>query len=92
MIDADKYYVRHPDVAWRRVEEHALLVDPRDGRIFPLNPVAARIWELLDLKRRPSDIVEILVREFDAPPEVVRSDACSFLTRLVEERLAEECR
>ena len=89
MINPDKYYVRHPDIAWRRVEEDALLVDPRNGKIFPVNPVAARIWELLD-HRRPSDIAEILTGEFDAPPETIRHDAYEFIGRLWDANLLQE--
>ena len=87
MINPDKYYARHQDIAWRLVEGDALLVDPRNGRIYPLNPVAARIWEMLDQQHLASEIVESLVQEFDAPPDVIRQDAYEFIDRLFEAKL-----
>jgi len=87
MISPDSRFQHNPDVAWRLVQEEALLVDPHTGRIFPLNPVAARIWTLVDGLRRVSQIVDILVDEFDAPPEAVRDDACAFIEKLLEANL-----
>ncbi len=90
MIRADSRFKHHPDVAWRLVQEDGLLVDPRNGRIYPLNPVAARIWTLLGAARRVSEIVEILINEFDAPPENIREDALGFVNKLVEAGLVVE--
>jgi hypothetical protein len=87
MIGPDSRLQHHPDVAWRLVQEDALLVDPHTGRIFPLNPVAARIWTLMDPSRQVSEIVEILVNEFDAPPENVREDAYEFIEKLLDANL-----
>jgi hypothetical protein len=87
MINPSSCFQRHPDVAWRLVQEDALLVDPRTGRIFPLNPVAARIWTLLEGSRRMSDIVEILINEFDASPDTVGNDAYEFIEKLLDANL-----
>src|SRR5438128_1479097 len=90
MISPDKYYVRHADIAWRMVEDAALLVDPRNGRIMPLNPVAARIWSLLDNHHRLADILSVLVEEFDAPPEKIQQDTWNFVKQLCDANLAGE--
>jgi hypothetical protein len=42
---------------------------------------------MLDKKHLASEIVEVLVQEFDAPPDVIRQDAYDFITRLVEAQL-----
>jgi len=87
MINPNSRFQHHPDVAWRLVQEDALLVDPHSGKIFPLNPVAARVWTLLEESRRVSEIVEILINEFDAPPETVRNDAYEFIEKLLDANL-----
>jgi len=76
-------YVHHPDVAWRLVQDEALLVDPRTGSIFPLNPVAARLWVLLGDERPVSEIVQSLFREFDSSPETVEADVRAFIANAV---------
>mgnify|MGYP001040862233 CR=1 FL=1 len=90
MIRADSRFKHHPDVAWRLVQEDALLVDPRNGRIYPLNPVSARIWTLLGADHQVSEIVEILINEFDAPSETVREDAIEFIANLLKAGLVIE--
>ncbi len=83
-------YAHHPDVAWRRIQDEALLVDPHTGRIFPLNPVAARIWVLLGEGLPVSAIIQALAEEFDAPSEIVQNDASDFIARLLGANLLVE--
>jgi len=42
---------------------------------------------LLEESRRVSEIVEILINEFDAPPETVRNDAYEFIEKLLDANL-----
>jgi hypothetical protein len=83
-------YTHHPDVAWRRIQEEALLVDPHTGRIYPLNPVAARIWVLLGEGHPVSAVNQALGEEFDAPPDTVQDDTSDFITRLLGANLLVE--
>ena len=87
MIGPNNRYSHHPDVAWRLIQDEALLVDPHSGSIFPLNPVAARIWVLLGEGLLASEVVHILSVEFEAPPETLRNDAWDFIARLLEANL-----
>lgn len=74
-------YKRHPDIAWREVAEESLVVDPRSGRIFPLNPVAAFIWKKLDGSLELGKIREEIEKEF----EISREEAAQDLNQFVEE-------
>ena len=87
MSCADSRYAHYPDVAWRLIQEEALLVDPHTGRIFPLNPVAARIWVLLGEGLSVSAINQTLFEEFDASRDTIREDADAFIARLLEANL-----
>ena len=87
MSCADSRYAHHPDVAWRLIQEEALLVDPHTGRIFPLNAVAARIWVLLGEGLSVSAINDILFEEFDMSRDTIRADADDFVARLLEANL-----
>lgn len=90
MIRPDSCFRHHSDIAWRLVQEDALLVDPRSGKIFPLNPVAARIWVLLAEGLCVSDIIKSLSNEFDAPPDTIEKDTLEFIAKLLKENLLEE--
>jgi hypothetical protein len=78
---SDRRYAHHPDVAWRLVQDEALLVDPHTGGLFPLNAVAARLWVLLGEGQPVPEIVRRLVEEFEAPEETIRADVCAFIAK-----------
>ncbi|MFA5026848.1 MAG: PqqD family protein [Candidatus Methylomirabilota bacterium] len=83
-------YAHHPDVAWRLVQDEALLVDPRTGSIFPLNPVAARLWVLLGDTLPVSEIVRSLFQEFDSSRETIEADVSAFIANALAARLLVE--
>ena len=82
-------YPRRAAVPWRRLDTEALVVDVAAGTLYPLNAVAARIWELCDGARSIDDILVILTEEFDATAEVIRHDAERFIDDLVAARLVD---
>lgn len=74
---------RRRQVPWRVLDSEALVVDPKAGLLYPLNTVAARIWELADGTRSVDAIVAVLVEEFDADEATIGSDAARFVDDLV---------
>jgi pyrroloquinoline quinone biosynthesis protein D len=81
-------YPRRKDVPWRVIDTEALVVDVKAGLLFPLNAVAARIWQLCDGQRTAAEIVTILAEEFDADTPTIRADVDEFLRALVQRGLA----
>ncbi len=88
MSCADRY-PRRRTVPWRTLDTEALVVDVAGGRVYPLNQVAARIWQLCDGARTVDAIVEMLVEEFDADPALIRRDAERFIDELAGAQLVE---
>jgi hypothetical protein len=82
-------YPRRRAVPWRTLDTEALVVDVSGGTLYPLNSVAARIWELCDGARSMEQIVRELAREFDAEEDVIRRDAERFIDDLTAARLVE---
>lgn len=82
-------FPRRRAVPWRTLDTEALVVDVNAGTLYPLNSVAARIWELCDGARSVEDIVGELAREFDADEDVIRRDAERFIQDLTSARLVE---
>jgi hypothetical protein len=54
------------------------------GCIYTLNPVAGRIWELLDGERDLTAVVETLCREFEVDPDTAEADLRAFVEQLEE--------
>jgi MinD-like ATPase involved in chromosome partitioning or flagellar assembly len=76
------------DVVSREIDGQRLIV-PLDAGVgdvddlFTLNETGAAIWELLDGERRLADVVEEVVRRFDAPRSDVEADVLTFAADLV---------
>jgi hypothetical protein len=90
MGSSSRRYAHHPDVAWRLVQDEALVVDPHTGSIFPLNAVAARLWVLLGEGQALPQVVERLSQEFDAAAETIRADVSAFVAKALQAHLLVE--
>jgi hypothetical protein len=76
-----------PDVIVRRTGDTAVIVDLRTNKIFELDPVAARVWDLLTESPDESTLLSRLTDEFDVDPDQLRHDVRALLTTLQEEHL-----
>ena len=83
----DKKACRNDGIAWRIIEEEALLVNPTAGHIFPLDGVGTRIWELIDGERTVGQIARQITEEFEADVATVERDVEEFAGRLAAEGL-----
>ena len=79
-----RYPKRHDNVAWRTIVDKALLVNPKDSFIYPLNTVATRIWELMDGKTSTEDIIKRLYEEFEYEETAIERDTMEFLEELLK--------
>jgi len=71
-----------PDqVIARQVGGETVMLDLASGNYFSLDPVGARIWQLLQEGRSLAEILEVLTLEYDASGEEIERD----LMRLVKE-------
>jgi Coenzyme PQQ synthesis protein D (PqqD) len=76
-----------PDVIVRRTGDTAVVVDLRTNKIFELDPVAARVWDLLlDTADEPTLLARIR-DEFDVDPDQLHHDVQALLTTLQRENL-----
>jgi GeoRSP system PqqD family protein len=67
--------------ASRSVNGEAVVVLTEQRQLHRLNAVGTRVWEVCD-ERRVSEIVDIIVAEFDVTAEVAFRDVCVFLEEL----------
>ena len=91
MTTLDSVIRRTDDTAWRVIESEALVVDSRNSLIYPLNPAATRIWELLDGQRNCRDILALIDEEFEGDSETHCQDMLEFLEELIIKGLAARC-
>ncbi len=83
----NKVPTQNDDAAWRMVDDECIIIVPETSQATVLNPVAARIWELADGKRMMSEVIALIVEEYDVTPEAAEQDAREFTSELVKRGL-----
>ena len=88
-MSLDRVYQKNEDMVFRKIGDEVILVPvTRDvgdlSHIYTLNPVAARIWELVDGKRRTGDIRDEIINEFEVDPSQAEIDLAEYLRQLEE--------
>lgn len=82
-----KVPVQNPDLAWRIVDEEAILVDTQSSQATVLNPVGARIWELMDGTLSLGQIVERVLEEYNVDRTRCEADALEYVEDLYKRKL-----
>lgn len=83
-------YLRNSRTISGRLHDELVMMDPDQGKYFSLNPVATRIWDLLE---NPLDIEELcglLMAEYDVQEEQCRSEVSEVLQEMVKLRVVAE--
>jgi len=66
----------------RQLGDECVILDMASGYYFGLDPVGARIWQLLSQTSVVAEIVERLAQEYDVTPDQAKSDLASFVEEL----------
>jgi len=79
MADLKRKYKKNKDFVFRKIGNETILVPIKNnvgdmGCIYTLNEVGAFIWEHLDGKNRPLDVRNLILEEFEVPPEQAEED------------------
>lgn len=87
LLDPAAIYRKSSDVVCRQVGAESILVPIRQNvgnldYVYTLNPVAARIWALIDGTRTIDELVSELCDEFDVDRVTALADITTLLTDL----------
>ena len=80
-------YQKDQSVVSRKIADEVILVPIRRNvgdleSIYNLDEIGARIWDLIDGKKKIKEIKTILLEEFDGTEEQVTSDLKDFIGQL----------
>ena len=78
---------QNESVAFRVIDDAAVLVSPHDSQLYWLNPVATRVWELADGSRSVETIAEALCDEFEVDLSTARRDIGNMISAFAEKNL-----
>ncbi len=68
-------------------QDGAVLLDIKQGLCFSMNPLGAKIWEMLKTNHSVDSIADVLSGEFSVPREQVLGDVQEFLAQLQNQHL-----
>jgi len=90
MLPLDTIILKNERVPWRIIEGEAILVKVDSGEVIHLNEVAAEIWRTIDGKRKISEIVDHIQKDFDVDREEAEKDTLEFIKSLSDINLVTE--
>ncbi len=90
MLPLDTIILKNGRVPWRIIEGEAILVKVDSGEVIHLNEVAAEIWRIIDGKRKISEIVDHIQKDFDVDREEAEKDTLEFIKSLSDINLVTE--
>lgn len=76
-----------PTSAWRLIAGEAVILSLDTKVLRGLNDVGSRVWDLIDGQRTVSDIVDVVVEEFDVPRAQAAEDVEAFARQLLDKGL-----
>jgi hypothetical protein len=85
----DQRYIVPHHVVHREVAAHTVVLDLKTGGYFGLNPVAKRIFEVLERTGDPRVAVDVVSREWAVEPERVEEDTVVLCADLLARALIE---
>jgi hypothetical protein len=71
----------------RTVGKETVILDLESGTYFGLDPVGARIWQLIGAGHSVSSICEVMVEEYEVSREALEHDVLALAQELVTRKL-----
>jgi len=82
-------YQRKPDVISSKLEDQLVMMDIDKGKYFSMNPVATRVWELLEEPSSVNELCDELLNEFEVSKEQCFDEVLELLGKMKELDLLE---
>lgn len=79
-----KKYSRNEQIIDGELDDNQVMMHLEKGKYFGLDPVAKRIWELIEEPKSIEEITAILLEEFAVSTEQCNEEVQSFLDKAIE--------
>jgi len=77
-------YIRNNKTISGRLHDELVMMDIDRGKYFSLNPVATRIWDLLEESKSIDELCGVLIEEYEVDSEQCRSEVEEHLNEMVK--------
>ena len=76
-----------PHVMSRQVGDEQVILDLASGTYFGLDPVGARVWQLLSEQKTTAEVCAIMQTEYEVDSETLERDIVALVQTLVDRKL-----
>ena len=77
------------DLVSADLEREAVILNLKDGVYYGLDPMGARIWNLIQQPRSVNEIIETLLEEYEVDPQRLSNDLLGLLKEMAARGLIE---
>jgi hypothetical protein len=90
MLKKMKKYIRNNDTITGKLHDEQVMLDIEKGKYFSLNPVATRIWEILEEPLGIDELCNLLLEEYEVDTKQCKMETNEYLIQLVKLGLVRE--
>ncbi len=87
MIKLTTKLTKNEDIAWRKIDDDAILIDMDEEEVTHFNEVGAQIWIALDGETSVAGIIEQIQSLFEVEQEKAKNDVFAFLNTLLQREM-----
>ena len=88
-VQLSSVLARNEAIVFTDLDDTIVMMDVDEGQYYELDPIAARIWMLLETASPASALCETLATEFEVDLATCQQDTLEFLQSGLEQRIFE---
>ena len=89
-INLDSQVRIKDDVLFQELQGEAVLLNLNTGVYFGLDQIGTRIWQLLQDDGALSRVMEVVLEEYDVPPDILAQDLVELVRQMKQQDLLVE--
>ncbi len=86
-MDLNRTFKISTDATSRTLGQEVVILDLASGTYFGLDPVSARVWQLLSDGKTIAELYDVVLSEFDISRDVLEQDVLNFVSDLEQKHL-----
>jgi hypothetical protein len=83
-------YIRKQTTSSGELDGELFIIDVQTGKYYSLNPVANRIWEILETEKTTEEVVNTLLEEYDIDKDTCHKEVKTYIEELKNKTLINE--
>jgi len=88
-LKVERKIVRKEDVLASEMDGELVMMSVTQGKYFSIGQSGVAIWRLLDQERTVTEIIQLLIEQYEVDEETCRKEVTRFVELLIQKELVE---